>query len=508
MKRAIQLFSSRGFSWTAFCEKLGQGEKRVRRREEERCGDLGGNPKGDVKPTSRPPLYRQSNRLSKEVFAVLFVLAIMRFFGPLHYDPKATAYRSSEAVRVGYNFYKTGDWTNPFGPLATGPTAHVAPAFPVLLATTYHIFGEGARGKFAVDLLEATVLTLQVSLLPILARSMGLSLSLGFIAEILAIACVRRDVFWEHSYVALLLVVVTIAACRYLRVIEQPGTRMLRRPLMAPSSAVAGAAAVGILWGLLLLTGPNTGLVWAGWLAVGAIYSWRCGFRTAWLPAVILPLLMLAPWTWRNYRVLGHPVLVRSDLGLELMVSNNASASYSAELNHQSQGFLENHPNANPAAGRLVLALGEVNYNRMKFDQAVVWIRQNQRQFWRLTGMRFVLFWFPTGTGRVRDMLHSDPRNPVSAWVLYPATVLSVPGIFLLWRTHRKAAWLCLSFFILFPPIYYIVAFGERRRYPITWVTCLVAAYPIDLILRRWRATHETEPRSPRVLSSEKDDDD
>src|ERR1700676_4798264 len=219
-------------------------------------------------------------KTARRIFAVLFALAMMRFFGPLHFDPKATAYRWPETALVGYHFYQTGDWTSPFPPIATGPTAHVAPAFPVVLATIYPIFGEGARGKFAVDLLEAAVLTLQVSLLPILARSMGLPLSLGFIAEILAIACVRRTVVAEHSYVALLLVIVTIAACHYLRVIEQPGTQMVRRPLMTPSSATAGAAAVGFLWGLLLLTGPSTALVWAGWLTVGAIYSWRRGFRT------------------------------------------------------------------------------------------------------------------------------------------------------------------------------------------------------------------------------------
>jgi hypothetical protein len=92
--------------------------------------------------------------------------------------------------------------------------------------------------------------------------------------------------------------------------------------------------------------------------------------------------------------------------------------------------------------------------------------------------------------------------------MLYLGTVLSVPGIFLLWRTHRQAAWLCLGFLILFPPIYYIVDFDKRYRYPITWVTCLVAAYSIDCVLRRWRTTQEGELRSQRILSSEDGDDD
>jgi hypothetical protein len=439
MKKATQAFPFPGLFWTSLGEKL--------------------------------------NHLSIGIYAVLFVLAILRFFGPLHYDPKAVAYHHWEAARVGYNFYKTGDWTSPFGSIATGPTAHVAPAFPVLLATIYHIFGEGARGRFFVGFLEAAALTLQVSLLPILALFGGLPLSVGFIAEILAIVCVRPTAVWEQSYVALLLVIATIAACHYLRVMERRGNSM---------SAVAGSAVVGLLWGLLLLTGPSTGSVWVGWVVIGAVYSWRSGFRVAWLPVLILPLLMLAPWTWRNYRVLGHPVLVRSDLGLELAVSNNSCAQYSMLLNAESRCFWKNHPYLNTEESGLVLALGEVNYNRMKMERAVTWIRQNQRQFWRLTAERFVCFWFPSANGIFQDVL-SNPRSPGSSWVLYFATALSVPGIFLLWRTHRKAAWLCLSFFVLFPPIYYIVDFDKRYRYPIIWVTCLVAAYPIDHILRRWR---------------------
>ena len=425
-------------------------------------------------------LGEKSNHVSIGIYAALSVLAILRFFGPLHYDLKATVYRHWEAARVGYNFYETGNWTSPFSSIATGPTAHVAPAFPVLLAAIYHIFGDDAHGRLAVDLLEAAALTIQVSLLPILACFLGLPLSAGFIAEILAIVCVRPTAVWEQSYVALLLVIVTIAACHYLGTIERPKIQELRH--------LYAAATIGILWGLLLLTGPSTGLVWIGWLAVGAVYSWRRGFRAAWLPALILPLLMLAPWTWRNYRVLGYPVLTRSDLGLELAVSNNPCAKYSWLLNDKSGCFWKNHPYLSTEDAGLVLALGEVNYNRMKMRQAMMWIRRNQRQFWRLTAERFVCFWFPSANGIFQDVL-SNPRSPSSSWVLYPATVLSVPGIFLLWREHRKASWLCLSFLILFPPIYYIVDFDKRYRYPITWVTCLVAGYSIDRILRRWRTT-------------------
>jgi hypothetical protein len=457
----------------------------VSKEKEPALGALGGSPECDVKPTRKLPRCHHFNWLSKGAFAVLLALASLRFFGPLHYDPKAVAYRNWEAARVGYNFYKTGDWTSPFGSIATGPTAHVAPAFPVLLATIYHVFGDRARGRFFVGFLEAAALTLQVSLLPILARFLGLSLSVGFIAEIIAIICVRPTAVWEQSYVALLLVVATLAACRYLRIIEMAG---------ASASAAASAAVVGVLWGLLLLTGPSTGLVWVGWVAMGAVYSWRRGFRAAWLPALILPLLMLAPWTWRNYRVLGHPVLVRSDLGLELAVSNNPCAKYSWLLNEKSGCFWKNHPYLSTENCSLVLALGEVNYNRMKMAQAVTWIRENQRQFWRLTGERFVCFWFP-------DVL-SGPHGPSSSWILYLATALSIPGIFFLWREHSKAACLCLSFLVLFPPIYYILDFDKRYRYPITWVTCLVAAYPIDLIFRRWQATHEAQLRSQRIMSS------
>ncbi len=416
-----------------------------------------------------------TSRFAKGVSIALFALALLRFIAPLHYDPKAVASRYPEAARVGYNFYQTGDWTNPFPPVDTGPTAHVAPAFPVLLATIYHIFGDGPRGKFAVDLLEAIALVLQVSLLPTLARSIGLPLSVGFIAEILAIACLKRDLWWEQSYVALLLVIVTIAAGQYLRALELSGTRLSAGALKVSSRAATAAAVVGALWGLLLLTGPSTAFVWAGWLAAGAIYSWRCGIRFAWLPVLVLPLLMLAPWTWRNYQALGHPVLFRSDLGLELSMSNGDCFGC----------FSKNHPSVSPEQARLVLALGEVNYNHMKLTQTLEWICHNQREFWRRTGMRFVGFWFHTEP--IKEPKTGHFRNFFSSWILGAATILSVPGMLLMWKPNRKAAWFCLGFLVLFPLIYYITNCEPRYRHPITWVTCVVAAYPLDFAFRRLR---------------------
>ncbi|MEP6961058.1 MAG: hypothetical protein ABI995_03210 [Acidobacteriota bacterium] len=48
-----------------------------------------------------------------------------------------------EAVAAGTSLAETGTLANPFHSMATGPTAHVAPGFPLLVAGIVKIWGTG-----------------------------------------------------------------------------------------------------------------------------------------------------------------------------------------------------------------------------------------------------------------------------------------------------------------------------------------------------------------------------
>jgi hypothetical protein len=55
-------------------------------------------------------------------------------------------------------------------------------------------------------------------------------------------------------------------------------------------------------------------------------------------------------------------------------------------------------------------------------------------------------------------------------------TLISLPGLWILARTSRPRATLCGGFLAIYPLMYYIVQYIERYRFPIFWVTYVLAS--------------------------------
>jgi hypothetical protein len=209
--------------------------------------------------------------------------------------------------------------------------------------------------------------------------------------------------------------------------------------------------------------------IWLTWLILGAWQSWRQGSPHAWLPALILPLVLLAPWEWRNYKVFHAIIPVRTNFGLELGVSNSPFAKVTFYENFWHHYFP--HPNADIAEARKVLAVGEVKYTQQRMQEALQWIRTNPRQALGLWIRRFVVFWFPT------------PGRRIAPLTIDLATALSCFGLFVLARASRMGATLCAVFLVIYPPVYYILQAFDRYRFPILWVTFGLAAAACSAIL-------------------------
>jgi hypothetical protein len=389
-----------------------------------------------------------------------------------------------------------GSFANPFPPFPTGPTAHVAPGFPAILAAIYRVFGTGAMGAFVSNLLEATMLVLQVALIPLAATALGADRKTGFLAALLAVAGMQRTTIWEANYVAFLLLVATLLACRYLVVLE---TAPRRTGLNFWQSPAGVASSLGVLWGMLLLIGPNAGSVWFVWILAGAYWSSRRGHRYAWLPAALLPLLFLIPWVVRNHLVFHKLIPVRGNFGLELAVANNPCAKASnRELIHS--GCFE-HPYFSRTEAQKMARIGEAEYNRMRMREAVTWIRGNFARALGLWTRRAAYFWFPSLSEGGSNLAGSTRRW--SAWAVNLMSVLTFPGLVLLWRQSRPGAVICAIFLGIYPLIYYIVQFIDRYRFPIMWVTFILASVAIraclDWLWRRCPAAQESSfaPPSP-----------
>ena len=387
---------------------------------------------------------------------LLFVLAVMAY--PVGYHPESrlrdTGY---ESLAVADSLAEHGTFADPYYPLKTGPTALIPPAYPAFLGLLIHWFGAGPRGAFALQWCATLFMALQIALFPWAARRLGMGYAAGFVAGCLWLAAgIPKFDLWDatpYGLVTLLLACVSSPS--------GPGEPSQRRMVLS-----------GMLWGVSLLFNP------AGIVVLGALLAWLYFSRRAAgrgiLTLALVPLAVVAPWIVRDYVELHHIIFVRDNLGLQLAISNNDCASYSFELDRYTRCFAPQHPNESLSEARKVVELGEVEYDRTRLRQAVEWSAGHPRRFLQLTAERFETFWIPRLIRYPWEQSGDVPRRRLLVSVL---TVLSLPGLFLLWRSERPAAVACLLWLVLFPPVYYLTGYQERFRNPILWATFLPASW-------------------------------
>ena len=360
----------------------------------------------------------------------------------------------SETTRIADNLYRSGEFANPFGTLPTGYTAHIAPAYPILLSWLLRVFGEGAEGWLALSCLPVLALGLQLALLPWCAPIFGFSPWTGILAGAFALLakplCSEQ---WEAQEAGLLILILAAAVCYWSN--------------HSPVAAVA--LFTGLVAGLTICFQPAMAPAYLGWLL---FIARRTGFGE-WraIPLWIAPLLVCAPWIVRNQLRLGTPAL-RDDLGIELNVSFNDCAPFGFEQSQRQGCFGQYHPNQNLAEALAVRHLGEALYNQDRMRKAFSWVAQHPRRSLGLVAERVWFFWFPPN-----DRWPEFLRNRKQNLIFQALTLASIGGLWLS-RKRRLPGLPVLGLLLgLFPLVYYVVQFDPRYRYPILWVTWIEAAY-------------------------------
>ncbi len=377
----------------------------------------------------------------------------------------------AEITRVALNVAQRGTFADPFQALPTGPTAHTAPAYVMLFAAVAKLFGTGRVGASVLWALNVGFLALQLALLPVLSGRMGLGVQTGLLAAVLAVLIqpYRILIQWESIFTGALLVVLCILTLDCVQ--AQPDWRH--------------SALVGFVWGLAILANPQCVLLLLVWPYLAAGENWR----ERWQEATRIMLVMLAgaavaclPWFIRNYQRFQAVFFIRDNFGLELYVSNNPCAQPTMLANLVSGCHNQTHPNPNPEIAGEIIDNGEVQFNRDRLRQALAWIESNPRAFAWLTAQRFVRYWFPY----LASYRYAIPMGIVS--------VLSLAGLALMRRSHRRAFWMLSSALLVYPLVHYIVQFEARYRYPIFWATFVPGAYAVVEVIR-W-SQREREPRA------------
>ncbi len=367
-----------------------------------------------------------------------------------------------EVTAVAMSLYERGEFANPYC-LPTGPTSHMPPFHPAMMAAVYHLLGPTLAAGYAIRVIGIAFYGLMYGMLPWLALRLGLGARAGLVGGLAGALLPRFPGYVEGLAAA----AIGLMAAAFLR------------RWQCGRVTAAGSLALGLAIGASFHVTPSLLPVALGFVAFELAWL-RDPRRWRWAALALLGMtLACVPWTWRNYRSLGGLFFVRSNFGLELRMGNHEGAG--ATLDLSARAGTERHPRTREDEARKVQQLGELEYMRQAGREATEWIRSHPAAFLRLTGLRVAQFWL----GPVDDL-----GVALGTSVL---TLLSVVG---LWRTWPRLAVPARATLLIplatFPLVYYVVGFEARSRQPMDGLALLLAAAAVA----GW-SRGSTRPASP-----------
>jgi hypothetical protein len=359
-----------------------------------------------------------------------------------------------ELNNVAVSFAERGSLADPYG-FETGPSAHIAPGYATIVGLLIRATGSRHLGFLLDRILTAIVAAVLVASLPVIARRLGLSRLAGLLASLALIVpfftWLETSGDWEAPYTA-----IALAACLVATWPSVSGGRL----------DVRSGVVVGLVWGVALLFAPSLLPVVVALHAIG-ILRWRSRLRPYFAyaaTAAVVTLLVVAPYLLRIQRELGGFAFIRSNLGLELAVSNNDRAKPTLNANLKAGAGMDSHPYLNEPEAARVRTMGELAYNKARMAEARAWIATNPGAFAKLTLQRVGLFWFPRSVrpyqtalfvialvGALAYLIRLLPRSPFDALMLAAVSVS-------------------------YSAIYALVQTDPRYSYPLLWLHMLLCA--------------------------------
>lgn len=372
-----------------------------------------------------------------------------------------------EAGRIARSLVQGQGYGNPFAPSylgLTGPTAWVPPAYPLLIAGTFKLFGVYTNLSAFVLLFVNSILSglTAMAIWEIAYRcySRRNAVWSGWLWALYPAAmqyAVRW--IWEMTLTTFLFTLVVVLALRMRGI----GDRATSKKDLQTSQTVQWLM-FGLMWGVialststLLLFLPACGL----WILLGT-KDRPHALRNAILAGIVF-VLCLTPWEIRNYRVFHAFVPIRGNLGVETYLGNGPG----------SEGWVMvyDHPNMALDQFRLYQQMGELRYAKMRGDRAKAYMRAHPGHFIANTLKRIYFFW---------ASVPSDARRSVELPRVISYSFISLAGLFglmLALKNRMPAAGLFAWIFLLLPLPYYTVFVQARFRHPFEPFLTILAVY-------------------------------
>jgi 4-amino-4-deoxy-L-arabinose transferase-like glycosyltransferase len=384
-----------------------------------------------------------------------------------------------ELERTAISLARTGVYGNPYA-VPTGPTAHVSPGYTLILAGIFWLFGTGVKAEIIKQVFASGVTALQCALVIPVGKKIGFAFRPMLLAAIFCALLPTKFATetmgdWEAPYTAIALMLLTAWTVVTYR----------RRDLGLKHAALFGLGwGTGMLFASVLLP-VFAGVLLAGFLLIGRMQARRQFMFSG--VAMAVALLCLAPWAIRNYIELGSAIATRSNLGIELKVSNNNQAGADEHDNYKNGVYNRYHPLQNASEARKVREMGEVAYNKHEMADALAWIRTHPGRFTQLTLERTFLYWFYVGG-----------PNSVLERTKYGALaflhLLGLIGIVVLFRSNPVAATVLAVTLLIEPLPHYLVHVGPRHSYDIDWILRMSMFALVADWVSRWMHPAAREP--------------
>ena len=358
-------------------------------------------------------------------------------------------------------------YSSPFR-VASGPTAWMAPVYPLLLAGVFRVFGAFTFHSFVA----ATLLNILFSVLtciPIFrigrrVAGVGVAAGAAWLWAVFPNAIlVPFECMWDASLAALL------AAGILWATIE-----------LADSLRVRDWIGYGVLWGFALMTNPTLlGLLpfLLGWV----LWRRRKDGSTLLKPVGLslgVIVLCCVPWTIRNYLAFDTFVPLRANLGVQLWCGNSDAA--------KDLWLGEGHPIHDSFERAHYIEIGEIAYEREKRAEALNYMATHPRRELHLTWVRFKTFWSGGTPTPLTDFMRSR-----SIWFRYVVlfnllTGLGALGGIVVLVLRRSTFVVPLAVFpVIFPWAYYLTIVEPRYRQPVDPMAMLLTVIVISRLVAR-----------------------
>ena len=369
-----------------------------------------------------------------------------------------------ESGNIAHSLAAGHGFSSPFR-VDTGPTAWMTPAFPLVLAAIFRVFGVYTFHAWeAVVLFNILCCTLVcVPLFYVARRIGGIGLAAGatWLWAIFPNAIlIPVESMWDASISALLVATILWATLA-----------------LAESERMRDWCAYGLLWGVTLMVNATLAALLPlllGWLAYR-----RHLVRQEWIRraavSIAIVVLCCVPWTIRNYKVFHHFVPLRSVLGLQLWLGNNDQTEdiFRGDL----------HPIYNAEEREKYTAMGEIAYMHEKRDEALQYMISHPAREVRLVTYRFISIWSGGTPYPLKDFIETPSLGFrfILAFNLF-AALGALCGIFVLVRSHN-AFWFPVAVFpLVYPWAYYLTLSLPRYRLPIDPIVLLLLALALQQI--------------------------